>query len=200
MIQKKVAILALTGVMVVSLSAFADPKGPSQSYSKGHSQSNQRNSAQRFTDTAKVTYVEPVYRTVRINRPERECWDEDRTVEHQGGGGGNKTAGGIIGGIIGGAAGSQVGKGKGRTAATIVGALLGSQVGKDMSDGGHGGHADRTVETETVCRNTNNTVEEERLTGYRVNYRYQGRNYETFMKRRPGSRLTVRVKVVPVLH
>ena len=185
MTQNKLAIMALAGAFVVSFPALAEHK-PKHKPGK-----------HRYTDTARVTFVEPVYRTVRINRPERECWDEDRTVEHRHGGG-DKTAGGIIGGILGGVAGHQVGKGHGKTAATIVGTMLGSKIGRDMAEDGEE-RIETHVDTRTVCRTVNRYVEEERLRGYRVSYRYHGREYETFMKRRPGKRIDVRVKVVPVI-
>ena len=147
----------------------------------------------RYRDTAKVTHVEPIYKTVRINRPERECWDEERTVEHEHGGG-NKTAGGIVGGILGGVAGHQVGKGRGKTAATIVGTILGGKIGRDLSHDGPR-RVETHVENDTVCRTVNDYREEERLQGYNVTYRYQGRRYDTFMKTRPGKRINVKVKV-----
>lgn len=189
--QNKFAIMALAGAMAVSVPVLADPTA------KNSHNSQRANSQQRFTDTAKVTFVEPIYRRVRINRPERECWDEDRSVDHRHGGG-NKTAGGIIGGILGGVAGHQVGKGKGKTAATIVGTIIGGSIGRDMADNG-GPRVETHVDTRTTCRTVNNYVEEERLRGYRVNYRYNGREYETFMKRRPGKRIDVRVKVIPLV-
>jgi len=183
--QSKFAIMALAGAMMVSAPALADYK-----------QKNKHHK-QRYIDTARVTYVEPVYRRVRVNRPERECWDEDRVTDYRRGGG-NKTAGGIIGGILGGVAGHQVGKGRGKTAATIVGTIIGGKIGRDATDDGER-RIETHVDTRTVCRTVNNYVEEERLRGYRVSYRYQGREYETFMKRRPGKRIEVRVKVVPVI-
>ena len=182
--QSKFAIMVLAGVMMASAPALAD-------YKKKY-----KHQKQRYIDTARVTYVEPVYRRVRINRPERECWDEERATDYHRGGG-NKTAGGIIGGILGGVAGHQVGKGRGKTAATIVGTIIGGKIGRDVSDDGDR-RIETHVDTRTVCRTVNNYVEEERLKGYRVTYRYQGREYETFMNRKPGKRIEVRVKVVPV--
>jgi len=184
----KIIILSLAGSVFVSTAVFAGPHDRGDHRSKKVS---------RYQDYAKVTSVEPVYRTVRINRPERECWDDERTVEHQHGGSSNKTAGGIVGGILGGVAGHQMGKGKGKTAATIVGTLLGNKIGRDMSDD-NPGYTESHVDNRTRCRTVNSSREEERLTGYRVSYRYQGREYDTFMSRRPGKRLRVRVNVVVV--
>lgn len=181
----KLALIAMAGTLVLAGSVSAGH--PRDKY-RGNDQVN------RYQDTAKVTRVEPIYKTVRINRPQRECWDEERTVE-RGYGGGDKTAGGIVGGILGGVAGHQVGKGRGKTAATIVGTLLGNKIGRDLSDDGPR-RVETYVETDRVCRNVNDYREEERLQGYNVTYRYHGRSYDAFMKNRPGKRVHVKVKVV----
>lgn len=175
---KKIFIMTFATLMLSSSAVMA-----------GH----QYKSNPRFQDYAKVTYVEPVYKTVRINRPEQECWDEERIVEH--GYGGNRQAGGLVGGIIGGVAGHQVGKGHGKAAATIVGTLLGSTIGRDIAANNQrrvGSH----VQTETVCRSVDRYEEEDRLQGYRVGYRYNGHEYDTFMNRHPGKKLKVQVKLV----
>jgi uncharacterized protein YcfJ len=172
--MNKMAIVTLTGLMCASTSVYAAHKAKH---------------TQRYHDYAKVTYVEPVYRTVRINRPEQECWDEERVVERAYGS--DRTAGGIVGGILGGVAGHQVGKGHGKTAATIVGTMLGSRIGRDMA--GDGRRIESHIDTETVCKTVNRYQEEERLQGYRVGYRYHGHEYDTFMSRHPGKKLQVRV-------
>ena len=151
-----------------------------------------RQDANRFDDYAKVTYVEPVYQTVRINRPSRECWDEERTVRRDYN---DRGAGGLVGGILGGVAGHQIGNGHGMAAATIVGTLLGSKIGRDMS---RDRRTSRHVEVETVCQTVDHYEEEQRIQGYRVGYRYRGQEYDTFMDRHPGKRIKVRVNLVVV--
>ncbi len=174
----KILVMTLATVMFASGTAMA-----------GHSHKPDP----RFQDYAKVTYVEPVYKTVRVNRPEQECWDEERTVER--GYRGDRHAGGLVGGILGGVAGHQVGKGHGKAAATIVGTLLGSTIGRDMAANNQR-RAESHVQTETVCRTVNRYEEEDRLQGYKVGYRYNGHEYDTFMNRRPGKKIKVRVKLV----
>lgn len=174
---KKVALLTLVSIMAFSATAYGG-------YKAKH--------GQRFDDYAKVTSVDPIYRTIRINRPERECWDEERTVEHEHGV--DSTAGAIIGGILGGVAGHQVGNGRGNTAATIVGTILGGTIGRDMADN-NPRRVESHVNSETVCRTVDRYDEEERLQGYQVGYRYQGRDYDIFMKRHPGKRLKIKVKL-----
>jgi len=176
--MNKIALVALSAVMFAGTSANAAHKAK-------HTQG--------YHDYAKVTYVEPVYRTVRINRPEQECWDEERVVERRNYGP-DRSAGGIVGGILGGVAGHQVGKGHGKAAATIVGTMLGSKIGRDMA-ANRSSRTDTYVDTETVCRTVNRYEEEQRLQGYRVGYRYHGHEYDTFMKRHPGKKLKVRVKL-----
>jgi uncharacterized protein YcfJ len=156
------------------------------SASAGHNST----SVNRFQDYAKVTYVEPVYETVRINQPSRECWDEERTVRRDYN---DRGAGGLVGGILGGVAGHQVGNGHGKAAATIVGTLLGSKIGRDMS---RDRRSSRHVEVETVCRTVDHYEEEQRLNGYRVGYRYRGHEYDTFMDKHPGKRVKIRVNLV----
>ena len=175
---KKTALILITGSLLAMTAASAD-------------YTNTRK-VNRFKDYAKVTHVEPVYRTVRVSRPTRECWDEERTVNDNHGD--NRTGGTIIGGVLGGVAGHQIGKGRGKTAATIIGTLLGGKIGGDMSSDGNGAHAHTS--TRTVCRTVDNFTEEERLQGYRVSYRYQGREFTTMMKRKPGNRIRVKVKMI----
>jgi len=176
---KKIALVFMTGSLLVTTAVSADYPTTRQ--------------VNRIHDYADVTRVEPIYRTVRVSQPRRECWDEQRTV--QGGNYGDNRAGGtIIGGVLGGVAGHQIGKGRGNTAATIIGTLLGSKIGRDMSSDGSGARAHTT--TRTVCRTVNDYREEERLQGYRVSYRYQGRIYTTTMNKKPGSRIRIKVKMV----
>ncbi len=168
-------------IMAITLSALV-----AGSASAGHT----NKTANHFQDYAKVTYAEPVYETVRINRPAKECWDEERTVRRDDY---DRGAGGLVGGILGGVAGHQVGNGHGKAAATIVGTLLGSKIGRDMS---RDRRSSRQVEVETVCQTVDHYEEQQRLNGYRVGYRYRGHEYDTFMDKHPGKRIKVRVNHV----
>ncbi len=142
-------------------------------------------------DYAKVTHVEPIYRTVRINKPRQECWDEERASYHEGYRSGTPM---IIGGLIGGALGHQVGKGRGKDVATVAGALLGGSIARDVQNKKHsGGHTDRYYET--VCRTVDDYHTEQHVDGYRVSYKYRGQVYTSHMNNEPGRRVRVRVKV-----
>ncbi len=152
---------------------------------------------QAYYDYARVVDVQPVYRTVRIPRDERECWDE-RVAYRDGHGGSDSYTPVIVGGIIGGVVGSHIGKGRGRDAATVAGTLLGASIGRDVARSS-GGYEDVHYTTETRCRVRKVYDEEERLDGYRVTYRYRGRTFVTRMPYEPGRRIRVRVRVTPVL-
>lgn len=147
-----------------------------------------------YQDTAKVTHVEPIYRTLEISRPERQCWDEE--VEHYHAG--NKTyTGTVLGGIIGGVVANKVSRshGRGNDVATVAGALLGSAIGHDISRQKRGGYY--TTSVERRCEVTHETTYEEQLVGYDVTYRYQGRLFTTRTKEHPGKRIPVTVDVRP---
>jgi uncharacterized protein YcfJ len=100
----------------------------------------------------------------------------------------------VVGSVLGGVAGNQVGKGRGRDAATVAGALLGAAIAHDLHDRPSRVHYD-TVER---CRDVTRYREEERIDGYRVTYRYKGETYTTRTDHDPGDRIRVRVDVRPV--
>jgi uncharacterized protein YcfJ len=163
--------------MVVSLSATAG----------GH--------RDHYRDTAKVIDVEPIYRSVEVSYPERECWDEE--VEHYRPDGPRYT-GTVLGGIIGGVVGNKIsrGRGRGRDAATLAGTLLGGAIGHDISQQHRGGRYTKSVERR--CDVTHHTQYEEQLVGYDVTYRYKGREFTTRTHDHPGKRIPVAVTVRPV--
>ena len=151
-----------------------------------------------YYDYAKVVRVEPISRTVRVSTPQRECWDEEVTrYEHYRGARSESYTPMIVGGILGGVVGNQLGKGSGRDAMTIAGTLLGGSIGRD-----HGRHYTVVSRPYTVeeqhCNVHNAYYEEERIEGYRVTYRYRGREYITRMDHDPGNRIRVRLTVAAV--
>jgi uncharacterized protein YcfJ len=143
-----------------------------------------------FDDYARVTQVTPEYQ--RVNSPRQECYSEyvPERQSHRG----SSLAGSIIGGVTGGLLGAQVGAGNGRVAASATGAAIGAIVGDRLgSRGDHDEYYEREVRR---CRNVDNI--EDRLTGYRVAYEYQGRSYVTTLPYDPGPRLPVHVDVAPI--
>ncbi len=148
-----------------------------------------------FEDTARVTHVEPLYKTVRVSTPQRECWQQQqqRSSYNQ-----HKSyTGTIAGGIVGGLVGNQFGGGSGKKVMTVAGALLGGSVGRDL---GHKPKQHGNYDTIERCSMVDRYHQEERHDGYRVTYRYKGQSYTTHMNNHPGQRITVAVSVRPVIN
>ncbi len=150
--------------------------------------------ASAFYDKARVIRSTPIYEPVRVARPEERCWDEK--VYHSRWGGGDSYTPAIAGAIVGGVVGNQFGKGHGKDAMTVAGALLGASVGRDLSRKRAGRrHGEYTIERR--CETVERYVEEQRIVGYRVEYRYRGRTFTTRTRERPGKRLRIRVELEP---
>ncbi|MDH3450962.1 MAG: glycine zipper 2TM domain-containing protein [Gammaproteobacteria bacterium] len=155
--------------------------------------------AESFTDNAQVIDVEPIVRTVRIEHPRRECWDEEvrhSAHSHHGHNPGGMIVGGVIGGLVGNSLGRRINKGRGRYAATAVGTLIGAAVGQSAGEHHHresGGNGYREH-----CRAYVDYSTEERVQGYWVTYRYRGEEFRTRMAQQPGETLRVRVRVIPL--
>lgn len=151
---------------------------------------------------AEVISAQPIYRSVRIEEPRRECYDERVVYQEQRGGYYNDNgAGTIVGAVIGGVLGHQVGRGHSRRAATAIGAVIGAGVGQQVSRQ----HAPRpeTVQRvgyEEVCNTVVDHRVEQRIESYDVTYRYGGRTYHTSMPYDPGRRIPVDVNVRPVRY
>lgn len=140
---------------------------------------------------ADVVRVDPIYTYERASRPERECYDSEvvRREDRRG----NNAGATVLGAIIGGALANQVGKGDGRKAATIAGAVAGGAIGNSV-----GRRDDETyVSSERHCREVDGGVEERRVDGYDVEYRYRGETYMSRLNFDPGERIRVRVSVTP---
>lgn len=143
-----------------------------------------------FQDTAWVVASTPVYE--KVNEPQRECWNEQ--VGYESVRSRDRSYGGaVLGTIVGGILGSQIGKGSGKTVATAVGAATGAMVGDNLGNDGRESSAQRRPVYEERCQVNDNWSQ--RLTGYNVTYRYQGRDYTTFMPYDPGRSVKVKVNV-----
>jgi uncharacterized protein YcfJ len=99
------------------------------------------------------------------------------------------SAGAAVGGAAGAVLGNQVGSGSGRTAATGAGAVAGAVVGDRVATGANQRAAAQPVQR---CR-TVDAGGRDVIRGYRVVYRYNGRDIATTMPYDPGT--TVRVSV-----
>ncbi len=150
-------------------------------------------SERSYQETARVTHVEPLYTTVRVSVPQRECYErpQHRTEYRQRESYTSTIAGGLIGGVLG----NQFGKGSGNTAMTIAGTLLGGSIGRDA--GGYSSQMNSDYDRGEECHITERVHEEQRIDGYLVTYHYQGQTYTTEMDHYPGKRIPVNVSVEP---
>jgi uncharacterized protein YcfJ len=100
----------------------------------------------------------------------------------------NRVAGTVIGGVAGGLLGSTIGGGTGRTVATVAGAAggayAGNQVQKNMQQ------KDTVTTTETRCTTVNETSQ--KLIGYDVTYRLDGKEKVVRTSFRPGPQIPVK--------
>lgn len=149
---------------------------------------------QGIIDEAAVLSAEPVYRTVRINDPVEECWEEP--VQVPASGGYESATPKILGAIVGAAVGNEFGKGRGKDLATVAGAVLGGSIGRDVQANNSRNEGGKVV-YEQRCELVDRYRTEERLMGYDVAYRYSDHVYSAFTAHDPGTTITVRVSVQP---
>jgi uncharacterized protein YcfJ len=153
-------------------------------------------SSDTYYDKARVLSADPIYTTVSVSTPRREC--RQVPVERYGRGHGGKHYKSatpiILGGVVGAAIGNQFGHGTGKTVGTIAGGILGGSVANGHRGRGHGHGHQKTV---TQCETIDEYHDEERIDGYRVKYRYNGRVYHTRTETDPGKRMRVQVSVAP---
>ena len=170
-----------TAASLIAASAFALSSTAMAEYNRG------------TVEEATVLSADPIYRTIRVNEPVEQCWDEKVYVpSHQTSRSHTPKS---LGAIIGAAVGHEFGKGRGKDLATVAGAVLGGSVGRDVQRNSHGRSR---VEYERRCELVDNYRTQERIDGYDVSYRYNGRVYNTQTARDPGPTIAVSVSVVPV--
>lgn len=147
-------------------------------------------------DMADVVDVEPLYETVRYEVPREQCHVERIPVRRHVSG--RSVTAPIVGAIIGGAIGNAVGhKKRNKQVGTVVGAVLGGSIGADIGRRNRQRYDESVYSSQRVCRTVSEYREEDRVSGYRVTYRYAGELYSTRMNRDPGPTLPVRVRVSP---
>lgn len=149
-----------------------------------------------YVDEAQVIDSVPIYTEVRVETPRRECWQET-TTHYDRPYGGKSITPEILGGIVGGVVGNQFGSGRGKDIATVAGAVLGGSVAHDIKRRHYAKQYGYPVTTER-CRVVKDYHTEERLSGYRVTYEYDGRRYTTTTADDPGDTIRVRVAVSPI--
>jgi uncharacterized protein YcfJ len=148
-----------------------------------------------FWVEAKVVDVEPLVRVVTVTTPQEVCRNEE--VWHPAPARRSRTplvAGGILGGIVG----NQFGGGRGQDLMTAAGALLGLSIGSDVANRNNPGGGYKSVQE--ICDIEQVRHDEERIDGYRVTYRYAGREFVTHTQTEPGRTIRVRVAVEPLTY
>ena len=134
---------------------------------------------------AEVVGVKEVTETVVT--PREECHDvqvqKQAPVKDS-----HRVTGTVIGGVAGGLLGSTIGGGTGRTVATVAGAAggayAGNQVQKNMQQ------KDVVTSTERRCKTVNDTTQ--KLVGYDVTYRLEGKEGVLRTSFKPGPTLPVK--------
>ena len=134
---------------------------------------------------AEVVAAKEVFETVVT--PREKC--DTVQVQHQAPVKDDKRiAGSVVGGIAGGLLGSTIGGGDGKKLATVAGAVAGGYAGNRVQKNLQ--EKDVTTTSEQRCR----TVSEksQKLVGYNVTYRLDGKEGVVRMSSKPGSTLPVK--------
>lgn len=142
----------------------------------------QQLSKPKFADVVAVKAV-----TQTVVTPREECQDvqvqKQAPVQDK-----HRVAGSVIGGVAGGLLGSTIGGGKGKTLATVAGAAAGGYAGNQVQKGMQ--ERDVTTTTERRCKTVHD--KSEKLLGYDVTYRLDGKNGVVRMSAKPGATLPVK--------
>jgi uncharacterized protein YcfJ len=186
--NRKSWIATVSGLAIASLVLVVGPANASD-----YAYSKKRSSA--VYDYAKVISVTPAIRYVTVTTPVKECWEdvEHYSVRNREPGRAGKT---LFGAIVGGVIGHQFGSGSGNDAATVAGALIGASAANN-SHRGRGYTTNEYSRPVRRCETNYQSHQEERIDGYDVIYRYNGRKYATRTPFDPGKKLKIRVDVRP---
>ena len=140
-----------------------------------------------FVDSATVNSVEKVYKQYMVEEPYQDCYIKE-TLQQSGDGSATNE---IMGAILGGAIGNQFGEGDGNDAMTLFGALMGASIANDMEKTNSTG---QVVVSQEVCENKVRQTIERRLSHYKINVEYEGRDLSFTSKKRPYDDV-IKVKV-----
>ncbi len=149
-------------------------------------------------DYATVIDAEPIFQTVQISEPRRQCWQEQ--VRYRDGySNGGTAVQTVMGGVIGGALGNAVGHRKrNRQVGAVVGAVLGATISNAYASK-RKRYDEGLYVNEEVCEIVEESHMEEQIVGYNVRYRYSNSTYTTRTDVDPGDTIKVRIAISPVL-
>lgn len=134
---------------------------------------------------AEVVAVKDVTETVVT--PREQC--EDVKVQHQAPvKDEHRIAGTVVGGLAGGLLGSTIGGGKGKTVATVAGAAAGGYAGNRVQKNLQ--EKDVVTTTERRCKTVND--KSQKVVGYNVTYRLEGKDGVVRTSFKPGPTLPVK--------
>ena len=140
-----------------------------------------------FVDSATVNSVEKVYKQYMVEEPYQDCYIKE-TLQQSGDGSATNE---IMGAILGGAIGNQFGEGEGKEAMTLAGIFLGASIANDAEKANSTG---QVVVSQEVCENKVRQKIEKRLSHYKINVEYEGRDLSFASKKRPYDDV-IKVKV-----
>ena len=140
-----------------------------------------------FVDSATVNSVEKVYKQYMVEEPYQDCYIKE-TLQQSGDGSATNE---IMGAILGGAIGNQFGEGDGKEAMTLAGIILGASIANDAEKANSTG---QVVVRQEVCENKVRQKIEKRLSHYKINVEYEGRDLSFTSKKRPYDDV-IKVKV-----
>ena len=140
-----------------------------------------------FVDSATVTSVEKVYKQYMVEEPYQDCYIKE-TLQQSGDGSATNE---IMGAILGGAIGNQFGEGDGKEAMTLAGIFLGASIANDAEKANSTG---QVVVSKEVCEYKVRQKIEKRLSHYKINVEYEGRDLSFTSKKRPYDDV-IKVKV-----
>lgn len=144
---------------------------------------------------ATVLSAKPITEIIVRSEPQQECWQEPVVEYHRNQGSHTST---LLGGLIGAAVGNRLGHHKqNKKVGAVAGALLGASIGHDL---GRNQASASSYSEQTQCRTVYRSIEEERVVGYRVRYRFNGETYSTQTPQHPGDSLRLRITHEPVLY
>ena len=147
-----------------------------------------------YSDMAEVTDVQPLYESVRVTRPVTECWTEQVPYRSRYR---NRVVPMLAGGVIGGVIGRVLGGERRRSSRTAAGALAGAVIGHGLSRSSHDAATSGSREVRR-CSSVDRIEQHEQLSGYLVEYRYEGQTYTTRMREHPGRYVRMQVQVDPI--
>ena len=140
-----------------------------------------------FVDSATVNSVEKVYKQYMVEEPYQDCYIKE-TLQQSGDGSATNE---IMGAILGGAIGNQFGEGDGKDVMTLAGIFLGASIANDAEKANSTG---QVVVSQEVCENKVRQKIERRLSHYKINVEYEGRDLSFTSKKRPYDDV-IKVKV-----